>query len=106
MVTAEKNRLSGAPSVVQQGIKDYIKWLQEQVKKTGVDFSRLLDKNSELQEKNALLQSVPGGGQVTAWTLLARLRELGQLNRKQISSLVGVAPLNSDSGSTSGRRIV
>jgi len=57
------------------------------------------------REKDDLLKTVPGVGRVVAATLLAELPELGRLNRKQIAALVGVAPLNRDSGTVAGRRV-
>src|SRR5260370_804354 len=57
-------------------------------------------------EKDALLRSTPGVGPVLTTTLLAELPELGTLNRKQIAALVGVAPLNRDSGTMRGKRTV
>lgn len=58
------------------------------------------------REKDDLLQSVPGVGPVVTSTLLASLPELGTLTNKQIAALVGVAPLNRDSGTLRGRRTV
>jgi transposase len=58
------------------------------------------------REKEDLLRSVPGVGQVVSRTLIAELPELGHLSRKEIASLVGVAPINRDSGSLRGRRSV
>ena len=58
------------------------------------------------KEKDAILRSVPGVGRVTSSTLLAMLPELGKLNRQQIAALVGVAPVNKDSGRKQGKRRV
>ena len=58
------------------------------------------------QEEAQLLQSVPGVGPVVTATLIARLPELGSLNRKEIAALVGVAPFNRDSGALRGKRKV
>jgi transposase len=58
------------------------------------------------QKNQELLQSVPGVGPVISRTLLAKLPELGQLNRKQMAALVGIAPLNRDSGTMRGRRTI
>ena len=58
------------------------------------------------KEKDAVLQSVPGVGPVTSATMLGMLPELGKLNRQQIAALVGVAPVNKDSGRKQGRRRV
>ena len=82
----------------------------------GITISYLGDVNGKLekliqtspvwQAKEELLQSVPGVGPVLSRTLLAGLPELGQLNRRQIASLVGVAPLNRDSGQYRGGRSI
>lgn len=58
------------------------------------------------QTKNKLLQSVPGIGKTTASLLIATLPELGKLNRRQIASIVGLAPMNRDSGTFRGRRMI
>ena len=58
------------------------------------------------KEKDELLQSVPGVGQVTSATILAMLPELGTLNRQKIAALVGVAPVNKDSGRRQKKRRV
>jgi transposase len=68
------------------------------------DISRLIKESEVWQEKEALLQSVPGVGPVTAFTLLAELPELGTLNRQKIAALAGLAPFNKDSGPRRGKR--
>jgi transposase len=59
-----------------------------------------------MKEQREVLESAPGVGKITAFTLLGYLPELGQLNRKQIAALVGVAPFNKDSGSRRGKRVI
>jgi len=106
MLTAEKNRLQGAPKTVRKDIGLHIRWLESRLKGTDTDIGRTLRRSPVWQEKEKLLRSVPGVGPVVALTLLADLPELGSLNRKQIASLVGVAPHNRDSGKMKGRRII
>jgi transposase len=65
-----------------------------------------IQEKAEWKEKSAILRSVSGVGPVTASTLLAELPELGTRNRKQIAALVGVAPINKDSGPKKGKRRV
>ena len=66
----------------------------------------LIERTPEMREKETLLESVPGVGKVTTSILLARLPELGHLNRKQIAALVGLAPFNRDSGGRKGKRSI
>jgi len=106
MLTAEKNRLQGAPKTVRKDIEVHIRWLESRLKGTDKDIGRTLRRSAVWQEKEMLLRSIPGVGPITSLTLLADLPELGTLNRKQIASLVGVAPHNRDSGKMRGRRVI
>lgn len=106
MLTAEKNRLSRAPRRVQTHIEAHIDWLQSELKHYDEDLDRAIRQSPIWREQQDLLKSVPGIGSVISRTLLADLPELGHLNRKQIAALVGVAPLNWDSGLMRGRRII
>lgn len=104
MLTAEKNRLGSAPKSIRERIREHIGWLQQEL----VDLDGCLDqaiRESPLwREQEALLQSMPGVGPVLSRTLLAELPELGTLDRQHIAGLVGVAPLNCDSGRMRGKR--
>lgn len=104
MLTAEKNRMDSALPPVRPRLQAHIRWLEEEL----IDLDRgLWDtiKESPLwRAKDNLLQSAPGIGPVVSLTLLADLPQLGALNRQQISALVGVAPLNRDSGTMRGKR--
>jgi transposase len=104
MVTAEKNRRSTTHGVLGQRLEEHIAWLQDEIQSLEEEMKRFIQANPLWQEKEALLQSVPGVGKVTAFTLLAELPELGTLNRQKIAALVGVAPFNSDSGRRQGKR--
>ena len=106
MQVAEKNRLSCAPDAIRKDIQQHIDWLAKRIKETDNDLDQWVQQSPLWQTKNDLLQSMPGVGCVLALTLLARLPELGQLSHKQIAHLVGVAPLNCDSGNRSGQRRV
>ncbi len=68
--------------------------------------NNFIQQSAEWKQKAAILESVPGVGPVTASTLLAELPELGARNRQQIAALVGVAPVNKDSGKIRGKRRV
>tara|TARA_B100000315_G_C14495337_1_gene549668 strand:- start:63 stop:1013 length:951 start_codon:yes stop_codon:yes gene_type:complete len=106
MLTAEKNRLHAALPSVRQEIRQHIVWLEKSLARLDDDLGGALRESPLWRERDDLLQSVPGVGPVLSVTLLAELPELGTLNRKQIASLVGVAPLNRDSGTLRGRRTV
>jgi len=106
MLIAERNRLSRADEDVQPKIKDHIKWLKEALSDINNDLERRIQSSPSWHEKDNLLRSVPGIGKVVSTTLLIELPELGQLNRRKIAALVGVAPLNRDSGTMRGKRTV
>lgn len=106
MLTAEKNRLSRAPQRVQKRIKAHIRWLQGELERFNEDLDQMIRQSPIWREQEDLLQSVPGIGPVVSRTMLAELPELGSLNCKQIAALVGVAPLNWDSGLLRGRRVI
>lgn len=105
MLTAEKNRLKLAPSAKVRGhIEKHITWLSTSLDDLDKDLRTRIKNMPEWREKDKLIRSVPGVGPITGFTLLALLPELGQLNRKQIASLVGLAPFNRDSGTFKGQR--
>jgi transposase len=106
MLVAEKNRLSGAPQAIQKDIRQHIKWLEKRIKDADQDLDKWIKSSPVWQSKYDLLSSMPGIGRVVAMTLITKLPELGSLNRKQIANLVGVAPLNCDSGQFKERRQV
>lgn len=106
MLTAEQNRLSRAPRRVQKDIEAHIRWLEAELKRINEDLDQTIRQNPIWREQEELLKSVPGIGPVVSRTVLAELPELGRLNRKQIAALVGVAPLNWDSGTLRGRRAI
>jgi len=107
MLTAEKNRLSTARNrIVRENIQAHIKWLQKELSGTDTGLRELIEASPVWREKDNLLQTVPGVGNTTSATLLANLPELGNLNRRQIAALVGVAPYNRDSGLLRGKRAV
>lgn len=107
MLGAEQNRLRHpSPSSVQKGLEQHVRWLKRQLEDVDDDLERVVRNSPLWRGKDDLLQSVPGIGPVTSRTLLAELPELGRLNRREIAALVGVAPLNRDSGTFRGRRFV
>jgi transposase len=106
MLTAENNRLHSASKPVAKRIAAHIKWLQKELSRTDGDLDKAIRESPTLAENEALLRSVPGVGPVLARTLLAEVPELGTLTHKRLAALVGVAPLNRDSGTLRGRRSV
>lgn len=106
MLTAENNRLRRASEPVRKRIKAHINWLERELGHINKDLGRIIRESAAWREQDDLLRSTPGVGPVLSITLLADLPELGTLNRKQIAALVGVAPLNRDSGTLRGKRTV
>jgi transposase len=106
MIAAENNRLSQAPKAVGKRIKAHIRWLEKELSRTERDLETAIESSPVLGENEALLRSVPGVGPVLARTLLAGVPELGTLTHKRVAALVGVAPLNRDSGTLRGHRSV
>lgn len=106
MLTAEKNRLASARRTIRKNLRSHIAWLERALEQADNDLAETIRQSPVWCEKEALLRSVPGIGPVLTTTLLANLPELGTLTHKQIAALVGVAPLNRDSGTLRGRRTV
>jgi len=106
MLTAEKNRLPLAARRIRPQLQAHIEWLHKQIAQFDEDLRQLIRSSPLWREKDDVLRSTPGVGPVLATTLVAALPELGRLTRRQIAALVGVAPLNRDSGTLRGRRAV
>lgn len=106
MITAESNRMRTVSGRVRTTIEAHIDYLKQCLKGLDKDLADALRSSSVWREKDNLLQSVPGVGKITSLTMLAELPELGTLNRKQIAALVGVAPINRDSGKSRGTRTI
>jgi transposase len=108
MITAEKNRLAAAPPSkrVRTAIGKTIKWLQKQLDETDSDLDDAVKGSPIWRERDNLLRSVPGIGKVLSRTMLSLVPELGTLGKKQLAALVGVAPMNWDSGKQRGRRCI
>lgn len=106
MIVAERNRLTTASTAVTKRINAHIRWLESELEQVDKDLDRSIRHSPIWKQNEDLLRSVPGIGPVTSRVLLAELPELGNLNRKQIAALVGVAPFNRDSGTLKGRRCI
>lgn len=103
---AEKNRLTQASQTIRADIPEHLQQLEQRIESLNEQIQTLGQQQADWQRKDQLLQSLKGIGQVTAALLLVELPELGQLNEKQIARLVGVAPLNQDSGKHKGKRMI
>lgn len=106
MVTSERNRLPRASSRVRPLIKKHIRWLKQQIGDLDKGVTEFIRSSPVWRDQEDLLRSVPGVGPVLSSMLLTHLPELGSLNRGQVAALVGVAPLNRDSGAFRGKRSV
>jgi transposase len=107
MRTAESNRLPHATSdAICKSIRAVLKLLDEQIKALDKDIDQRIEESPAWRDKDRILQSVPGIGPHTSHALLCSLPELGQCTRQQIAFLVGVAPLNRDSGKMRGVRTI
>ncbi|MGH7458442.1 MAG: IS110 family transposase, partial [Longimicrobiaceae bacterium] len=106
MITAERNRRGIARPTVKPRIQKHLRWLERELGKADDDLDQTIQDSPLWRAKETLLRSVPGVGPVLSRTLIAELPELGRLSHKQIAALVGVAPLNCDSGKHKGKRFV
>lgn len=105
MLVAEKNRLRTARTgKVRKTHEDVLEALHKALNDLDNDIDQAVRKSPLWRAKDDLLKSVPGVGNVLSRTLLAELPELGQLTRRKIAALVGVAPFNRDSGTLRGKR--
>lgn len=106
MLTAERHRVRLAPPKVQERLQVHILWLKEELARLDTDLNERIQASPLWQDQVDLLRSVKGVGPILSATLLAQLPELGQLDRRQIAALVGVAPFNRDSGTLRGHRTI
>lgn len=105
-LTAEKNRVARAPGAIRADIQAHITWLEQRLADRDTDLGSAIRASPLWREHDDLVHSTPGVGPGLSRTLLADLPELGTLSRQQIAALVGVAPLNRDSGTLRGKRTV
>lgn len=107
MRTMERNRLATTVDrTVRRSLEAHLKWLQEQIDATEHELDTAIESSVVWKAKDELLQSIKGIGPGVARTLLFELPELGRLSREKIAALVGVAPMNRDSGRWSGKRFI
>lgn len=106
MQVAEKNRLCRASDTVESDIREHSEQLQKRIESLDEQIQALAQKQSDWQRKREILCSAKGIGKVTSALCLAQLPELGKLSDKQIARLVGIAPINHDSGKHKGKRMI
>jgi transposase len=106
MRAQEKTRLASVPAVARKDVEQHIAWLDKRIAKLEADLGARLKTSEVWCHKAALLDSVPGVGEVTTFSLLADLPELGTLSRQKIAALVGLAPFPDDSGKRQGKRYI
>jgi transposase len=105
MQATEKTRSHQSKSkAVRKSVSHVLDMLRDQVVEIDERLAQLVETDDDWRERMKILQSTPGVGKVTGMTLMAELPELGKLNRQAIAKLVGVAPLNCDSGAKRGKR--
>jgi transposase len=104
MLTAEQNHLLSTPIRLRPLVERNMDWLEQQKKEVEKQLEDFIEHDSNFRAKSDLLRSAPGVGPVLSKILISDLPELGQLDRKKIASLVGVAPFNKDSGRFRGKR--
>jgi len=105
MITQENNRLGRVEDrQIRTMMRQAIRLYEKQLAKIDTQIQQRIAEDEQMQQHAAMIQSGPGVGPATTGLLLAQLPELGKLNRGQITKLVGVAPVNRDSGTMRGRR--
>ena len=104
MLVMEKNHLLSTRLNLRHGVQEHIAWLQQEVDRLTEQIQQHLQDTPGFRDKDRILRSAKGVGPITSLILLSDLPELGQLDRKKIAALVGVAPFNDDSGRRRGAR--
>lgn len=106
MQTMEKNRLQILPKELHSSIKPMLTAMKNQITKIEEKLLKLIEESPEYQSKNALLQNVPGIGNIAASSIISNVPELGYITNKQVASLIGVAPITKESGRYKGKRVI
>jgi transposase len=106
MITSEKNRVFSTHTDLLPSIDAHLAWLEGELESLNQQINHLITQEPAYTTNRDILLTVPGVGIVTASTMIAMLPELGLLDRQQIAALVGVAPMNQDSGGKRGRRYI
>jgi transposase len=106
MRTMEKNRLQSLPKSLESTITPMLTVINNQLTKIDNKMAKLIEQCDEYKVKNDIIQSVPGVGNVVAFSLLSNMPELGYISNKEAAALVGVAPINRESGRFKGKRMI
>jgi transposase len=106
MLVAEKQRLHRGSGTMRKELRHHIAYLEGRIKDVEADIDKTVRRSDGWRRKSEIVRSVPGLGKTFCAMVLAKVPELGTLNRKQIGALVGVAPMPDDSGSRHGRRMI
>jgi transposase len=107
MLISERSRLKEhLDDAVKADIEEHLRWLSARVAALDKEIKGKVQQNQAFKEKDMLYQSMVGVGRVLSSTLIAKLPELGKLNQREIASLVGLAPMNRDSGKFRGKRMI
>ena len=106
MQTQERNHRCRASAKLRPYVEETIASLSNQQTQIEIEIAEALEKNPLWKQSAKLLRSIPGVGAVTAATIIARMPEIGRINRREIAALVGVAPYNHDSGAVQGKRTI
>jgi transposase len=104
MMTAEKNRQQQAEGAIARLIAEHLNMLKSQLAHIDVTLALTIERDEALARRRDILTSVPGVADLTAAVILAELPELGDIDNRPLSALVGVAPINRDSGARRGHR--
>jgi transposase len=106
MQTMEKNRIQILPKSLHSTIKPMLTAMKNQITKIESKLIKLIEDSPEYQDKNTILQSVPGIGNIAAASIISNVPELGYITNKQAASLIGVAPITRESGRYKGKRVI
>ena len=106
MQTMEKNRMQSMPKSISSIIKPVLTVLKKQIESVDNKLLKLISQCDEYKEKIEIMLSMPGVGNVVAFSLLSDMPELGLMNNKEAASMVGVAPVSRDSGAFKGKRMI
>lgn len=106
MSTMQKNRLKRMPGITQKSLNRILSAIQKEIEWVDKQLDKKIAKVPEWQALVELLTSAKGVGKVLAYTLISELPELGKMSRREVAALVGVAPMNRDSGGYKGKRYI